>query len=83
MTISFDYLNHKGLKEHRTIKGPFDLSFQFHPGFGYQPGWFLSGICMDRKARRSFALTRIDFTSTLPEDVLVGNQEFTLTRWSE
>ena len=81
--ISFDYLNHKGLKERRTITGPFDLSFQFHPGLGYQPGWFLSGQCVDRKARRSFALTRIDFTSFDDDNKIIGNAQFTLTRWSE
>lgn len=30
-------------------------------GFGYQPQWFLSGFDTDKKARRSFALSRIVF----------------------
>jgi hypothetical protein len=60
-TVSFEYLNHRGIKETRTIDVD-GLEFNHDPGFDYQPGWFLSGWCHNRKQRRSFALSRI----TLP-----------------
>ena len=55
--VEFDYLNHRGVVERRRII-PESISLDCHPGYGYQPGWFLNGFCLDRKARRSFALTR-------------------------
>lgn len=57
-TITFNYLNHRGETEERTIDVA-AVEFQRNPGYGYQPGWFISGFCHDRKARRSFALNRI------------------------
>ncbi|RUX60136.1 hypothetical protein [Mesorhizobium sp. M7A.F.Ca.CA.002.12.1.1] len=65
MTIQaqFTYLNHRGETSKRTV----DIdSIEFHrnPGYGYQPGWFISGFDHHRVARRSFALSRI----AIPED---------------
>jgi predicted DNA-binding transcriptional regulator YafY len=56
--VKFTYLNHHGKKEVRTID-PESLEFIKNPGFGYQPGWFLSGRCHEKNARRSFSLNRI------------------------
>lgn len=60
--IKFKYLNHRGeVAERRVaVKG---LEFCYNPNYGYQPGWFLRGFCMDKQADRSFALNRIE----LPE----------------
>ena len=58
--ITFTYLNHRGEFSRRTVLVD-SLEFQNNPGLGYQSGWFLSGICQDREARRSFALSRIVF----------------------
>lgn len=57
-TISFNYRNHRGKVENRTIDVD-RVEWLARPGYDYQPGWFISGYCHDRKARRSFALTHI------------------------
>lgn len=57
-TIRFKYLNHRGEIAQRTIDVD-AVEFFRDPAFGYQPGWFISGHCHDRNARRSFALNRI------------------------
>lgn len=59
MQISFTYLNHNGKRSERTIEVD-SLEFHRNPGFGYQPGWFISGLDRDKNARRSFALARIE-----------------------
>ncbi len=58
--VTFEYRNHRGVTETRTVEVE-SLEFVFRPNeeYGYNPGWFLNGICQDRKARRSFALTNI------------------------
>ena len=63
-TISFIYTNHKGNKRRRTITVD---SIEFHrkPGYGYQPGWFVSGIDMEKRLRRSFALSHIEVEDSL------------------
>lgn len=63
MGIRFTYRNHRGEVEQRFITNP-SIEFIRQPGYGYQPGWFISGYCVDRGARRSFALTHIQ----LPDD---------------
>lgn len=65
-TISFKYLNHRGKTDERTID--FEaLEFIREPGFGYQSGWFISGRCHTKNARRSFSLNRIIMdTETVP-----------------
>lgn len=70
--IGFDYLNHHGKLATRHVEVS-RLQFEFRPGFGYQPGWFLNGTCLDKKATRSFALDRI----ILPEGL--GQSQLTLT----
>lgn len=59
-TITFKYLNHRGEHADRTIDVE-AVEFIREPGFGYQSGWFVSGRCHDKDARRSFALNRILF----------------------
>lgn len=58
--ISFRYKNHRGEITKRLVE-PDSLEFLTAPDpkYGYQPGWFLSGFDMNKKARRSFALTNI------------------------
>jgi len=58
--ITFLYTNHKGETRPRRLE-PDSLEFLFSPGFGYQPGWFLSGHDLDKDARRSFALSHVRF----------------------
>lgn len=62
-TVHFKYKNHNGKIAERTVIVE-SLEYIIDPGFGYPPGWFLSGYCYDKKARRSFALGNI----ILPED---------------
>jgi predicted DNA-binding transcriptional regulator YafY len=62
-TIQFLYLNHAGKLSGRTVTVD-SVEFHRNPGFGYQPGWFISGFDHDKAARRSFALSRIQ----LPEE---------------
>ena len=58
--IEFKYKTHRGTIEQRTLVGPFQIALLFNPGFGYQPGWFISGSCPERgNDQRSFALTQI------------------------
>lgn len=60
--IEFKYKTHRGTIENRSLAGPITLEFQFNPGFGYQPGWAISGSCPEREgAKRSFFLTNIVF----------------------
>jgi hypothetical protein len=61
--VTFRYLNYKGEESDRTIADPV-LEYHSHPGFGYQPGWFISGYDASRDARRSFALTHIILPET-------------------
>lgn len=59
--ISFYYKNHRGEIALRKV----DIdSFEFlvDPGFGYQPGWFISGVDRDKDVRRSFAIVNIQLT---------------------
>lgn len=56
--VQFYYLNHKGITRLRTVV-PEALEVLLEPGFGYAPGWFLSGQDLDKGARRSFALGNI------------------------
>lgn len=58
MKATFKYRNHGGKEAIRTIEVQ-SLDFLRNPGFGYQPGWFLTGICEDKKEVRSFALSHI------------------------
>ena len=60
--VVFTYMNHEGEQEQRFVVVD-TLEFLNKPGFGLQPGWFLSGWCSKAKTRRSFALARIVFDS--------------------
>lgn len=59
--IKFRYLNHRGEMWERTLDVT-AIEFIHKPGYGYQPGWFISGFDRDRQGdvRRSFALSHID-----------------------
>jgi predicted DNA-binding transcriptional regulator YafY len=59
-TLTFKYLNHNGKISVRTVDVE-ELEFDFKPGYGYQPGWAISGFCHDKQARRTFFLSRILF----------------------
>lgn len=61
--ITFTYLNHRGETEERKVEVD-SVEFHRNPGYGYQPGWFISGFDLERVARRSFALSRV----ILPEE---------------
>lgn len=56
--LVFTYRNHRGELRQRQII-PDSLEWLSAPGFGYQPGWFLSGRDIGKDARRSFALSHI------------------------
>jgi hypothetical protein len=63
--LKFAYRNYRGEIEERIVDvddRPFDR-LQYYPrgGNDFHPegGWMLSGICRDRKARRSFELKSI------------------------
>lgn len=56
--MKFQYLNHNGNLAERNVDID-SLEFHHNPGYGYQPGWFISGFDHDKAARRSFALVRI------------------------
>lgn len=58
MQTSFFYKNHRGQVEERTIDVD-SIEWLSNPDYGYQPGWFISGIDHDSDARRSFALVNI------------------------
>ena len=62
--VVFTYRNYKGEHEVRTVI-PTSVDFLSDPGFGYQPGWFLTGIDVDRKEKRSFFLANIILPSPL------------------
>lgn len=62
--ITFEYLNHNGVRSQRALAFE-SITFEFRPGFGYQPGWFINGQCLDKKLRRSFALDRIQFDAVM------------------
>lgn len=61
----FVYTNHKGVTSTRKVAVD-SVEFITAPGFNYQPGWFISGICQDKQERRSFALSHIKMPSELP-----------------
>ncbi|QJD54353.1 hypothetical protein [Aminobacter phage Erebus] len=67
-TISFRYKNHRGEISIRTVDVD-SIEFlhmrKVNPKYGHQPGWFISGRCHTKDARRSFALCNI----ILPSDV--------------
>lgn len=58
--ISFLYLNAKGEQRVRRVK-PSRLEFLSNPSWGYQPGWHICGVDLDKGEFRSFALNRIIF----------------------
>lgn len=70
--ITFTYSNHRGEVEKRTII-PHKLEYMPKPGFGYEPGWFLTGYCKGRKALRSFALTNIQLNAEEPYVLVYTN----------
>jgi len=53
-------MNHKGETKRRKVEVD-ALEFFFVPIWGYQPGWFISGLDLKKMQRRSFALARIIF----------------------
>lgn len=66
--ITFKYINHKGRISDRTVVVE-HLHFLPDPGFGYQPGWFVTGIDVDKEEYRSFALTHIVMERDTPQQI--------------
>lgn len=58
--IKFQYMNHRGEIRERSVDVD-ALEFFFVPIWGYQPGWFISGLDLESMQRRSFSLNRIIF----------------------
>lgn len=58
--LRFKYLNHRGSTGMREVLFE-SIQYIREPGYGYGPGWFISGYDLHRKARRSFALANIVF----------------------
>lgn len=56
--INFNYKNYRGEVSFRRVAVD-SIEFLTNPGFGYQPGWFISGIDLDKNARRSFRFDNI------------------------
>jgi hypothetical protein len=69
-TISFKYRSHRGVVEDRTIDVE-TIEWLAKPGYDYQPGWFISGRCHDRGARRSFALSHVVLWNMLPAGMIL------------
>lgn len=70
-TVTFDYKNHRGEVRTRTVDVDaveFLHMRKLDPKYGYQPGWYLSGRCHDKDARRSFALCNIILPNDVRED---------------
>lgn len=75
-TVDFIYTNHRGETRRRFVK-PLALEWITKPGFGYEAGWFLRGIDVERtdqQLERSFALTNISLAEDWPD-------HFTLLRF--
>lgn len=60
MILKFKYRNHREEIADRVII-PDSLHFdpQYHEDYNHHPGWFISGMDMNKHARRSFAMTNI------------------------
>ena len=59
--IQFTYKNHRGEVALRTVTVD-AIEFQpAHEDYGYAAGWFVSGYCHTKNARRSFAFANIQF----------------------
>lgn len=56
--VEFNYKNHRGEVALRRIEFH-RLHYVLFPGFNYQPGWFITGMCQNKREHRSFALTNI------------------------
>jgi predicted DNA-binding transcriptional regulator YafY len=69
--LTFEYKNHRGEVATRRVK-PIGVMFVRNPSYGYQPGWFLHGRCLDKDAIRSFALCNI---------ILPDNEPFYILEW--
>jgi hypothetical protein len=54
----FKYKNHRGEVADRRVRVE-TIGWIEEPGFGYEPGWFISGHCLDKGDRRSFAFVNI------------------------
>lgn len=55
---TFKYKNHRGEIAERTITVG-SIEYLPTPGYGYKPGWFVSGWCHTKRERRSFSFANI------------------------
>lgn len=58
--LTFRFMNHKGEISYKRVK-PLRIEFLYNPPSIHQPGWFLTGIDLDRNVQRSYALTHVIF----------------------
>lgn len=72
--IEFAYRNYRGEIAVRKIE-PTDLAYQPKPGYDYQPGWALSGIDLERDARRTFFLPHIILPTLQHPFILIDFKE--------
>lgn len=54
-TAVFEYTNHRGDVGNRTVMVD-RIVWMDDPGYGYEPGWFVIGVDLDRKEQRQFRL---------------------------
>jgi len=65
--LTFQYKNHRGVVATRQVRDAI-LMYDRAPAYGYQPGWFIDAYCIDRDARRRFALANIQIHEVPLED---------------
>jgi hypothetical protein len=65
--LTFAYKNHRGVVATRQVRDAI-LMYDREPAYGYQPGWFIDAYCIDRYARRRFALANIQIHEAPLED---------------
>lgn len=72
--ITFKYRNHRGGIQDRTIiPDAVEFIWRHNPRYANQPGWYISGFDVDKKARRSFPFTSIVLPE-LPETARTFNK---------
>lgn len=60
MIVKFAYRNHREvIADRRMVPDSLHFDPQYHEDYNHHPGWFLSGMDLDKNARRSFAMSNI------------------------
>lgn len=63
--VEFRYKNHRGEVSWRRVE-PQTITYFSRPGHDYQPGWFLTGVDLDKGKHRIFRLSHIVFDDRDP-----------------